>query len=91
VQIDDAVTTLEECVGWTDFGAGRFIALVAENREEEASRIGKGSALDGLDPASIYADRNVVLSFAGDGARVTADAFSKIDGEPIVGHASLRI
>jgi hypothetical protein len=32
-----------------------------------------------------------VLSFAGDGARVTADAFSKIDGEPIVGHPGLRI
>ena len=71
--------------------AGRLVALVAEDREEEAARVGKGAFLDGLDPAAIDADRNLVLGLAGDGAGVTADAFSKIDGEPVVGHAGLRI
>ena len=32
-----------------------------------------------------------MLGLAGDGAGVTADALSKIDGEPVVGHAGFGI
>ena len=91
VQIDDAVAALEERVGRANLRARRFVALVAEDGKEEPARVGKGAFLDGLHPAAIHADRNLVLSLAGDGAGVTADAFSKIDGEPVVGHAGLRI
>ena len=91
MQIDDAVAALEERVGRTDLHARRIVALVAEDRKEEALRLGERAFLDGLHPAAIHANRDLVLGLAGDRAGVTADAFSEIDGEPVVGHAGLRI
>src|SRR5207247_10766179 len=85
VQIDDAVAALEERVGRADALARRFVALVAEDGEEEPARVGEGAFLDGLHPAAVHADRNLVLGLARDRARMTADAFSEIDGEPVVG------
>src|SRR5205085_10399764 len=85
------VAALEQRVGRTDFRAGRGVALVAEDREKETAGVGEGALLDGLDPTAIDADRNVVLRLARDRARMTADAFPEIDGEPVVGHAGLRI
>ena len=91
VQIDDAVAPTVERVGRTDPRAGRVVALVAEDREKESAGVGEGAFLDGLDPTAIDADRNLVLGFAGDRARVTPDALAKVDGEPVVGHAGWRI
>jgi hypothetical protein len=89
VQIDDAVAPLEEGVGRTDRRARRFVALIAEDGKEEAAGIREGALLDGLDPTAIDADRDVVLGLAGDRAGMTADAFSQVDGEPVVGHRRL--
>src|SRR5262249_29178894 len=91
VQIDDAVAATVERVGRTDPRAGRVVALVAEDGEKESASVGEGAFLDGLDPTAIDTDRNLVLGFAGDRARVTPDALAKIDGEPVVGHARSRI
>jgi hypothetical protein len=86
VEIDDAVAALEERAGRADPYAGGVGALIAENREEEAAGIGEGAFLDRLHPTSIHANRNVVFGFAGDGAGMTSDAFSEVDGEPVIGH-----
>ncbi len=88
VQIDDAVAALEERVGRTDARARRVVALIAEDGKEEAAGVGERALLDRLDPAAVHADRNLVLGLAGDRAGVTADAFSEVDGEPVVGHSS---
>jgi hypothetical protein len=60
--------------------------LITEDREEEAAGVGEGVFLDGLDPTSIDPDRDLMFGLTGDGARVTPDAFSKIDREPVVRH-----
>src|SRR4029453_15314455 len=91
VQIDDAVAAPVERVGRTNPRAGRVVALVAEDWEEQSAGVGEGAFLDGLDPTAIHADRNLVLGFAGDRARVTPDALAKVDGEPVFGHAGWRI
>ena len=88
VEIDDAVAALEERVGRADAHARRVVALVAQDREEEALRVGERALLDRLHPAAVHADGNLVLGLAGDRARVTADALSQIDGEPVVGQAA---
>jgi hypothetical protein len=90
-QIDDPVAPLEERVGRTDPHARRVVALIAEHREEEAARLREDALLDRLDPAAVHPDRNCMLGLAGDGAGMAADAFSKIDGEPVVRHAGRRI
>jgi hypothetical protein len=87
VQIDNPVAPTVERVGRTDPRARRVVALVAEDGEKESAGVGEGAFLDGLDPTAIDADRNLVLGFAGDRARVTPDALAKVDGEPVVGHA----
>src|SRR5262249_24812196 len=65
--------------------------LVAEDREKEATGGGKRALLDRLDPASIDADRDLVLRLARDRAGVTPNTFSEIDGKPVVGHPGLGI
>jgi hypothetical protein len=91
MEIDDAIATLEERVGGTNLRAGRFVALVAENWKEKTLRSGEGAFLDGFDPTAIHPYGDFVFGLARDGAGVAADAFSEIDGEPVVGHAGLRI
>jgi hypothetical protein len=86
VQVDDSIAPLEECVGRADLRAGRFVALIAEDWKEKTAGRREGALLDGLDPTAIHADWNVVLGFTGDRAGVATDAFSKIDGEPVVRH-----
>ena len=90
VQIDDAVAPLEERVGRADAHARRFVALIAQNREEEPLRVRERALLDRLDPAAVDADRDVVLGLARDRARVAADAFPQIDGEPVIRHERIR-
>ena len=53
--------------------------MVAAHHAEQPSRIRKTAFLDVLDPRAIDADRHLVLSLAGDGAGVTADAFAVVD------------
>jgi hypothetical protein len=91
VQIDDPVAALEQRVGRADLLAGRFVALVAEDGKEEPACVGEGALFDGLHPTAVHADGDFVLRLAGDGTCVTADAFSEIDGEPVVGHAERRL
>ncbi len=91
MQIHDAVVTLEERIGRTNLLAGRAVALIAEDGEEESAGVGERAFLDGLDPTAVHAHRNLVLGLARDRAGVAADAFSKVDGEPVVGHAGFRI
>ena len=86
VEVNDAVAAFEEGVGRTDARARCFDALVAQDGEEEPPGIRKRSLLDGLDPAAIHADRDLMFGFAGNRARVTADALSQIYGEPVIGH-----
>jgi hypothetical protein len=86
VKIDDAVGALEERVGRTDARAGRFVALIAENGEEESAGVGEGAFFDRLDPTAVDADRNLMLGLARNGAGVAADTFSKIDCETVVRH-----
>src|SRR5439155_26064363 len=52
-------------------------------------RVRERPFLDGLHPAAVHADRDLVFGLAGDRARVAADAFAEIDREPVVGHAGL--
>ena len=87
VEIDDPVAALEERVGRADARARRLVALVAQNGKEEAAGVGERALLDGLDPAAVHANGNLVFGFAGDGAGVTSDAFPEVDGEPVIGHA----
>src|SRR5205814_1928751 len=82
---------LDQRVGRADAHARRCVALIAEDREEKAADGGERPFLDRLHPAAVDADRNLVLRLAHNRARVAADAFSEIDGEPIVGHAKPRI
>jgi hypothetical protein len=86
VEVDDAVAPLEEGIGRTDADAGRVVALIAEHGKEEAFGVGERSLLDGLHPASVDADRNLVLGLAGDRAGVAADAFPQIDRETVIRH-----
>ncbi len=88
MEIDDAVAPLEERIGRTDLRAGRFVALIAEDREKKTSGGGESTVLDCFHPTAVHPHRNVVLGLTGDRASVTTDAFSKIDGEPVVGHKS---
>jgi len=84
IEIDDAVAASVERVGRADARARRGVALVAEHGKKEAVRLRKRTLLDGLDPAAVHADRDLMFSFAGDRACVAADAFSKIDRESVV-------
>ncbi len=86
VQIDDAVTAFEERVGRTDLEAGRFFALIAQDRKEQPLGVRERAFLDRLDPAAIDADRDVMFRLARNGARVAADAFLQIDNKPVVRH-----
>jgi hypothetical protein len=74
----DAVAAFEQRVGRADPDAGSLDALVAQDGEEEAACVREGAFLDCLDPASVHADGDLVLSLARDRARVTADALSQI-------------
>src|SRR5690606_4232984 len=87
VEVDDAVAPFEQRVRRTDRHARRIVALIAEDGEEEARRVGETPLLDGLDPAAVHADRNLVLRLAGDRAGMTADALAKVYGNTVVGHA----
>src|SRR5438309_9602700 len=71
VQIDDTVAAPEQGVRRADSYAWRVDALVAQDRKEEALRLRERALLDGLDPAAIHPNRNVVFSFTGDRAGVT--------------------
>ena len=86
MQVDDPVLALHQRVGRADAHARRFVALIAEDREEKAADGGERPFLDRLHPAPVDADRDLVLGLARNRARVAADAFSEVDGEPIVGH-----
>jgi hypothetical protein len=86
-QIDNPVAALEQRVGRTDPHARRVVALIAEDGEEEALGARKRALLDGLDPAPVHADRNLMFGLAGDRARVAADALAQIDRETVIGHA----
>src|SRR5262249_8719704 len=91
VEIDDAVATLEERTRRADCHARRVVALIAEDREEETARAGEAALFDSLHPAAIDADRNLMFCLTSDRARVAADAFPKIDREPVVGHRAPTI
>ena len=84
--LDDPVAPLEERARRADAHAGRVGALVAENGEEEPAGVGEGAFLDRLHPTSIHANRDVVFGFAGNGAGMTSDALSEVDGEPVIWH-----
>jgi hypothetical protein len=86
VQIDDAVAAAEERARRTDVHARSVGALIAEDRQEQPLRLRKRALLDGLDPAAIHADRDVVFRLAGDRAGVTPDALAQIDRKPVVRH-----
>ena len=86
VQIDDAIVAAKERTGRTDLHARRFFALIAEDRQKKTPRVGKCSAFRGLDPAAIRANWNVVLRFARNRARVTADALFQIDRKAVRWH-----
>src|SRR5262249_48961689 len=86
MQIDDAIVAPVERTRRTDPDARRGVALIAEDREEQPPGRRERPLLDRFHPAAIDADRNVVLRLARDRARMTPDAFSKIDSEPIVRH-----
>ena len=86
VEIDDAVGPLVEGAGGADVHARRLLALIAEDRQEQALRVRKRALLDRLHPAAIDANGNVVFGLARDRARVAADAFLQIDHEPVVRH-----
>ena len=86
MQIDDAVGASEERIGRANADARRIVALIAENGKEEPPRRWKRTLFNRFDPAAVDADRDLVLRLARDRAGVTADAFSEIDREPVVGH-----
>src|SRR5438093_13502799 len=91
IEIDDAVQAFIERACGTDAHARGFIALITEDGKEEPLRLRERSFLDGLDPAAVHADRDLVLRLAGDRAGVAPDALAKIDREPVVGHAEATI
>src|SRR5262249_19097578 len=88
IEIDDAVAAFEERARRTDADARRVGALIAQHREKEAAGSRERALFDGLHPAAVHADGNLVLGLTGDGAGVTSDAFPKVDGEPVIGHSA---
>ena len=91
VEIDDPVAPLEERIGRADADARGFVALVAQNGEEQPLRVRERSLLDRLDPAAVHADRDLVLGLARDRAGMTADALSQIDRKAEISQSGLTI
>jgi hypothetical protein len=86
VQIDDAVTPLEERARRTDPHAGCVGALITKDGEEEAAGVGEGAFFYSFDPTAIHPDRDLVFGLTCDRARVTSDTFPEVDREPVIGH-----
>ena len=55
--------------------------------QEETLRVRERALFDRLDPASVHADRDLVLRLARDRAGMAADALGQIDRESVVGHS----
>ena len=83
VQVDDAVGSAIERDRRADRHARCRVAVVAAEHREVAPRVREGPPLDVLDPGAERAERHLVLLFARDGARVTADAAALVDHEAV--------
>jgi hypothetical protein len=64
--------------------AGRVVALVAKDREKLPAGMREYAFFDFFDPASPYADGDVMLGFASDRAGVTANALIEINGHRVL-------
>ena len=63
--------------------------MVASHHREEPLRVGPGPFFYVLDPGSVDPEWDVVLCFAGNGARVTADTARLVDDESVFQMRSL--
>jgi hypothetical protein len=62
-----------------DRDARREFAVIAPHHAEQPAIVRKFALLDVLDPGAIDAERHLMLTFTGDGAGVTTDAFAVVD------------
>jgi hypothetical protein len=81
VEIDNAVLSRKQGRDRTDLHARSVGAMIAPHYRKKAPRIRETSLFNILYPRTINADRNLMFGFAGNGARVAADALSVIDNE----------
>lgn len=61
--------------------------ITSLNRKDPAC-IRKLTFLDVFDPGTIYANRKIMLLFAGHSTGMASDTFTVVDDEPIICHAS---
>jgi hypothetical protein len=91
MQIDDSIAAFEERVRRTDAHARCFVTLIAQHGKKETARVREHALLDGLDPAAVHANRDLVLSLTGYGAGMTSDALPEVNREPVLGHEVSRL
>ena len=88
VELDDAILALVHRTRWTDGRAGWVGAVVAARDLEMPSTVWKVAGLDGFNPRSMHAQRNLVFAFTGGRASMAANAGPVVDNEAKV-HADL--
>ncbi|GAC1697968.1 MAG: hypothetical protein PVS3B3_23770 [Ktedonobacteraceae bacterium] len=88
VKIYNAVGSLIQRFCGADSDARRVVTVVAAIYQKIATRIGKLTTLNILDPCPIHAQRHIMFGFARDCAGMAADALALVNDEGIFGHTA---